>query len=266
MKIITKNPLLQAKFRTNKRSFYSENLSDNAYSDKKSHLQLEVFSKKPLKSATPVKRYNRKEQAEHGTERKKCFNRRWAKTSIKVIKELFALFPIRNLFSYLANPFATTSIEEPAKKNYLYNYYKYKTNSKNIGFALKTVAFFSTMTAAEYEWVTNSFAKPWSRPPSYSNQLTPKGRVMNFDNDSQPEYGLQTLKTGKAIPPSNGRANVNAYQVWKPKEEVQEDADTVLKNVSQGMHSPEFQAFVRLVGMDAANGYLRRMLENKIKD
>jgi hypothetical protein len=88
---------------------------------------------------------------------------------------------------------------------------------------------------------------------------------MPLDNDSQPEYSSQEPKKGKAIPPSNGRANVNAYQLWEPPPEVYEDADTVMKNVAKGLNSPDFQAFVRLVGKDVANNYLRRMLDNKTK-
>lgn len=82
-------------------------------------------------------------------------------------------------------------------------------------------------------------------------------KQFSSDPEAQPRHEVK---------PSSQRSNVNAYQRWEPKREIHEDADTVLKNVSAGMHSPEFQKFITLVGKDAANGYLRRMLENKTRD
>lgn len=66
--------------------------------------------------------------------------------------------------------------------------------------------------------------------------------------------------------PSAARANVNAYQLWQPKPEVVEDAETVLQNVAKGINCSEYQAFVKLVGREVAHNYLRRILQNKTTD
>lgn len=47
--------------------------------------------------------------------------RRWAKTSIKEIKELNVIFPGRNLFSFISNPFKTYSNNPTPKKNIYIN-------------------------------------------------------------------------------------------------------------------------------------------------
>jgi len=74
------------------------------------------------------------------------------------------------------------------------------------------------------------------------------------DNESQPSYEVQ---------PSKQRSNVSAYTKYTPPIEIHEEPEIVMANIAKGLHSPEFQAFVSLVGKDAASGYLRRVLNNK---
>ncbi len=74
------------------------------------------------------------------------------------------------------------------------------------------------------------------------------------DNESQPNYQPK---------PSKQRSNVSAYALWEPKEKLAENKDQLMMNVAKGLHSQEFENFVRLVGKEAATNYLRRMLQNK---
>jgi|GEM_PF-3966489 len=79
---------------------------------------------------------------------------------------------------------------------------------------------------------------------------------MSFSSDpeAQPRHEVQ---------PSKQRSNVSAYTKYTPPIEIHEEPQTVMANIAKGLHSPEFQAFVSLVGKDAASGYLRRVLDNK---
>lgn len=74
------------------------------------------------------------------------------------------------------------------------------------------------------------------------------------DPEAQPKHEVKS---------SNQRSNVSAYTTWRPQPEKQETKEQVMHNIAKGLHSSEFQQFVKLVGKDAATNYLKRILETK---
>lgn len=82
------------------------------------YLSTDFPPEKPKKK--PQRNFTREEQYEHGPERKKSFNRRW-KSSKKEREELEAIHPGRNLFTFNASWYVTTSNESLARnKNYIF--------------------------------------------------------------------------------------------------------------------------------------------------
>lgn len=235
-------------------------MSDSAYFFKKNNLKYsdciyatasQIVANKQI-SYNKNKRFSRLDQAEHTQERKASFNRRWSKATKAVRAALEKTFTFRNLFNYIANPFATTSKDLAAKKNNIFNYYKYKNNSDLVKSALVCVSLFMGVSDVEYHWLVQESKRAYSKPPTVVTQITKRERSMEYEAEDQPQYTAikQTHKSG-------------AYQLWQPQPLKHETPEQVLTNVAQGVNTPEFQRFIALVGKDVARNYLKRILEAK---
>lgn len=219
----------------------------------------------------PVKRSSSRRSREElanltSQQRSRSYTRRWSKATHKVRAELNQIFPGRNSFLCKKNWYDSPSIELGRKKNYLY------ININNIKIAKREKGGWKYPAWAYRQFARgyfNTFDHPkWDIP--IAQDFAPsddvyeifygykKGAKMNFENDSQPSYTSQKSQQRESNSSVSGRANVSAYQKWKPEKEQPRDAIKEAQQLSSHMQTEEYKRFEDLVGPEIAQKLFKK--------